>query len=171
VRSPRTDPGHLFELGANILVGQRRQGLEIEGVLDERVGELPAVAALLAAKSDRPEGRVVEGQKGLRLEGGDGVRELVECRLGRRQRDLLLEDDVNQGRESGLTVPQRRGAEPRQNLPEVVIDLGQKIECLIKRPAGELRISEKPGANERASCNTPRLTPDLSETPKTRERL
>lgn len=43
----------------------------------------------------------------------------------RGQRNLLLEDDPNQRRKSGLTVPERRGPEAFEGSPEIGVSIGQ----------------------------------------------
>ena len=92
----------------------------------DRRRQLPAVARLLAAEPDRQELGVVQlaGTRSGRQRVGRGAQP-VERRLRRGERDLLLEDQVDECREPGRAIPERRRAPAPDDRRQVGVARGQ----------------------------------------------
>ena len=120
-RRPAADAGDRLELDADDVVIEGGQPLEVERSRSRsRVGQRPAVAGLLPAEADREQLGVGEREEARRASSGSAAAvEPVERRLRRRERDLLLEDDVEERPEPGRPVPQRRRPVTRDDPGEV----------------------------------------------------
>jgi len=73
--------------------------------------------------------------------GTNGTRDLLEPRVGRApggERDLLLEDDLDQRLEAGSAVPEGRHAVARDDGGEVRIPAGELGDALRERPGRQL---------------------------------
>ena len=66
----------------------------------------------------------------------------VECRPRGGQRDLLLEDDVEQGREARLAIPQRRRAVAGDDPGEVGIARGELLDGRQQAFSGQRLVGE-----------------------------
>src|SRR4029077_21136828 len=93
----------------------------IERTVEDGGGQSSPVARLLAAEPDREELVVAQDEECARGERIRGEEQPIEGGLRRRERDLLLEDDVDEGREPRCPVPQRGDAPTRDDRREIRI--------------------------------------------------
>jgi hypothetical protein len=89
---------------------------------------MPAVDGLLPTEPDALEFCVVEFEETFRREWRGEREETLESGVGRGERNLLLKDDVNEGRETGRAKPFGRRAKRVENVCEVRIARGQRAQ-------------------------------------------
>ena len=110
----------------------------VEATLDDRDGELADVVALLPRQAGPAHRRLVERGDPL---WRDFAREPLQPEIGgasRRQRDLLLEDDLHERRKALRPVPERRRAVARHDRGEMRIPPGELSDALGERLGGQL---------------------------------
>ena len=110
------------------VVVEARERVEIERSGLDRLGERAAVARLLAAEPDGQQLGVGQGEEAGRRQRVGGDAEPVERGPSGGQRDLLLEDDVEQGRETRLAIPQRWRAVAGDDPGEVRVARGELLD-------------------------------------------
>ena len=105
---------------------------------DDRLGEPTDVRGLLSRKPSALQGGVLERGD---ASGIHSTRNLLEPRVGRApggERDLLLEDDLDQRLEAGSAVPEGRRAVARDDGGEVRVSASELGDALRERPGGQL---------------------------------
>ena len=111
----------------------------VEATLDDRDGELADVVALLPRQAGPTHRRLVERDDPLRR---DLAGEPLQPEIGgasRRQRDLLLEDDLHERRKALRPVPERRRAVARHDRGEMRIPPRELGDSLGQRVGGQLK--------------------------------
>jgi hypothetical protein len=89
------------------VVLKRVEAVRIELARDDRLRQSTDVGSLLSCESGPLESRIVEARDPLRSHTrGDSVESCIGG-SSRRQRDLLLEDDLYERGEAGWPIPQR----------------------------------------------------------------
>ena len=156
-------PGTRDERSLDGVVIECRQPVEIERSVDDRHRQRPPVTGLLAAEPDRQERGVVEPEEARRRERVRRGGEPIEGGLGRGQRDLLLEDDVDDGREARCARPQRGWAVAGHDPGQVRVPRGELVDGSRERRLGQ-RFDPGPGSVHRR-----RVSPgDARPRPRTR---
>jgi hypothetical protein len=110
----------------------------VEATLDDRDGELADVVALLPGQAGPAHRRLVERGDPLR---GDLAGEPLQPEIGgasRRQRDLLLEDDLHERRKALRPVPERRRSEPVDHRGKMGVAVAKLCDALGERLGGQL---------------------------------
>ena len=107
-RGPAADARDGLEGLLDAVIVECLQPVEVEGAIGDARGERPPVAGLLATEPDRQQLRIVEGEERLGRERVRRREQPIVRSPGRRERDLLLEDDVNERAEAGGPIPERR---------------------------------------------------------------
>lgn len=126
VRRPRADSFHLQQLRLHRHVVQLAECFEIEFAAGDRTREVSAVGGLLATEARASEFGVVEFEETCGRERGRGEREeTLESGVGRSERNLLFQDDVDEGGEIRRAKPLGRLAVLRQKTREVRVARGQ----------------------------------------------
>ncbi|HEY7624997.1 MAG TPA: hypothetical protein VIA63_08245 [Candidatus Limnocylindria bacterium] len=119
VGAPRSYPLQRNELRTRLVVVHLREPLGVESAFDDGPRELVDVRALLSRLTGAPDLLDAQGRDPL---GRDRPGEPLEARVrraARRERDLLLEDDLHERLETRRAIPERRGAEPIHERREV----------------------------------------------------
>ena len=98
---PRID----VQLVAHVLVVELHEPAQSQAAANDRLCEPACVLGLLAAEPDRTQLRIIELEKFARRQRRCNDKQTIECCAGRRDRNLLLEDDVQQGRKPGRSLP------------------------------------------------------------------
>ncbi len=106
------------------LVIELLEGSKVKVAGDKRLSQPPAVTRLLAAKADPVQFSVREAEEALRGYG-TCLTQSVERSSGRGERDLLFEDDVDDGGKTRSPLPQGRTAESCYHSGQVWVDYGQ----------------------------------------------
>lgn len=109
---PGPDSGQRGQGAKGLGISESRNGLEIERPVDDGLGQNPAISSLLPAEPDAAQRRIVEAEQGCRRNGRHGLFQFLECSARGCERDLLLEDQQQQSRETRLPRPQRRRSNP-----------------------------------------------------------
>ena len=139
------------------VVVEARERVEVERSRLDRLGECAAVARLLAAEPDGQQLGVGQGEEAGRRQRVGGDAEPVERRPRGRQRDLLLEDDVEQGRKTRLAIPQRRRAVAGDDPGEVRVPRGELLDGRQQAFSGQRLVGEAvPAPSPRYPATAPR---------------
>ena len=107
VGGPWTDPSELDERGSGLVVVECGERVGIKGAFDDRPRDVSDVGAFLPSESGATQVGLTQGRDSL---GRHGAGKPLQPSVGgaaRRQRYLLLENDLNQGLEAWRPVPQR----------------------------------------------------------------
>jgi hypothetical protein len=139
VRGPRTDSFELDQLGARALVVHLREPGRIEHARDNSHGQPPDVRALLPSESGASQVDLGQGRDPLRRHGSGTSLQPCIGGAARRQRYLLLEDDLYEGLEAGRTIPEWGRAVARDNGGEVRIPPREFRDTLGKPLGGQLK--------------------------------
>ena len=134
---PWPDAGKSHQPSLDLVVGQVRQAVEIEPGRRDLPGQVANVARLLAAEADREQAGVVQFEKPFRGERLDGAAKRIEGGPSRGERDLLLEHDVDQRRETGRPMPQPWRPEPFDDSSQVRVAGGELADGIRERVFGE----------------------------------
>lgn len=110
IASPFADAFKLDQRALDLMVGERVKVVEIDVFLDDRLSQMACVGGLLAAETDGFEVDVIDGEQFVGRYLADVNREFVKTSLCRGERDLLLQNDMQQRRKARRTIPQRRRA-------------------------------------------------------------
>lgn len=120
-RRPAADPGDRLEREPCRVVVEGSDDVEVERAIDEGGRKRPRVARLLAAEPDGQELGVGQLEEARGCGRVGGCLQPVVGSAGRGERDLLLEDDVDEGPEPGRAIPERRRPEALDDRGEVVV--------------------------------------------------
>ncbi len=156
-RSTGRCPGIAWSASWTASSSRRGERVEIECSRLDRLGERAAVARLLAAEPDGQQLGVGQGEEAGRCQRVGGHAKPVECRTRGGQRDLLLEDDVEQGREARLAIPQRWRAVAGDDPGEVRVARGQLLDGRQQAFSGQRLVGE--GRRRRATTATAPRSP------------
>ena len=107
-RGPRTDARDRLQGAMDGVVVEATEPVEVERARLDGSRQRSAIPRLLATEPDREELRVTQLEESRR---GERIRSRVQPVEGRscgRERDLLFEDDMQQRRKPGFTIPERR---------------------------------------------------------------
>jgi hypothetical protein len=107
VRGPRTHASQFDQSGSRLVVFERRKCVGIEIARDDRPREVSDVGALLASESGAAQLGLGEGRDPPRRHRAGEPLEPPVGGATRRQRDLLLEDDLYQSLKARRPIPQR----------------------------------------------------------------
>ena len=160
-RGPRPDPGDGLERRMDRQFVESLERVEVERAGLDRLGERPTVARLLPAEPDGQElgiGQLEEARRGKRPDDGH---EPVERGLRRRQRDLLLEDDVQERRKARAHGPRAAAGPWRRRCPP-----GPDR----ARPARGRRRPARPWSAARPVAVRSRSPGNSADSPRTRRR-
>jgi len=125
VGGPAADSFEGDEFFAGVIVVKCMQGVEIELFLLDGVGEEARVVRFLPAEAELAHFDFGEPQELFGGEGADGLFEFVIKGAGGGERNLLLENDVNERREAGFANPERWNAVFFDDASEVGVAIGE----------------------------------------------
>lgn len=125
LRRPGSDTAKRRESTPRFAVGECRHTFEIDGPGLQPVCQGSAVVGFLPTEPDGPQPTIAESGERGRSDCAQRLLEPAVCGGGRRQRDLLLEDQVDQRAKTGLTKPGRRCAVAFDEDAQVGIDLSE----------------------------------------------
>jgi hypothetical protein len=111
--------------------------IEIETLLEDRLGQVAPVRSLLPAKTDSFQLGIGEFEHGVRRNVAYGDGKFINTSFRRCKRDLLFKDDVQQSRESERAIPQRRRAVIQMDRCQMRISGGQRSARLPERSFAE----------------------------------
>jgi hypothetical protein len=137
VRAPVADPIELDQLRSGGVVLHLHESTWVEPALNDCSREAADVCGLLPAHSRGPEGRVVEFAESVRTDAAGRLAEPFVRRAGRAERDLLLEDDLDERAEPRLARPERRRPETIHNHREMRITAPELGDALRERLRGQ----------------------------------
>lgn len=141
VGRPWSDSRQGGEAAMDLLVGQPVQPREVERSIDHPLAEHSRVPGLLTAEAVGTQVLVARCQDGSRRHfTTHPFRQTVEGRFCRSERDLLLEDEEDERRESGCPVPEIGFAGRLHRPAEIRIGRAQHRHGTPKR-----RFVERPG--------------------------
>jgi hypothetical protein len=112
------------------IVVHLRKRARIELARNDGLGELTDVPTLLPGQTGAAQGRLVESGYGLWRHGAGDTLEPSVRRPARRERHLLLEDDLHEGLEPWRPIPERRRPEPFDDGRQVLVaarELGHAV--------------------------------------------
>ena len=112
IRAPRADAFQLDQLGVRAFVVHTRDGLEVELAASDRSREPAHVLGLLAGDAGRAQTAFGKRRDAFRGHVTGRRTHARERRASRRERHLLLEDDLHERREARLPSPAWRYAMP-----------------------------------------------------------
>jgi len=125
VGGPAADSFQGDEFFASVIVVKRVESVEIELVLVDGAGEEARIVRFLAAEAELAHLDFGELEEFFGSEGADGFFELLIERAGGCERDLLLENDVDESGKAGLANPERRHAMFFDDASEVGVACGE----------------------------------------------
>src|SRR2546428_962783 len=140
IRAPRTDPSQLHERGVRSVGVERAQAVDVELPPDDRTSQRVDVRGLLPREPGGRKRALAELEEPLRCWAFcDGDEALIR-RTRRRERHLLLEDDLYERCEGRRALPKWRRAEPEHGALEVPVPADEHPHA-----ARELRLGETCG--------------------------
>jgi hypothetical protein len=130
---PPADPWERLEGLLDFAVIGQCKPVEVQGRVEQRPRDRPAVSSLLPAEPDCEQLGVREAEESLRCQRIGGRLQASEGGQCRRQGNLLLEDDVDERRKPGRSIPQRRRSEPLGDRGQIRIPGGQFSDGRVQR--------------------------------------
>ena len=118
------------QIGPDGRVIQPRQGVEIDPFLVNRPRDIEAIGGLLPRDPKGPQMRLAERDESPRCEGNDACFEPPESGGCGRERNLLLEDDVNDRLETRSSRPHGGHAVRRERSRKVRVAGGEVLRGL-----------------------------------------
>jgi len=119
VRGPCTDASELDERGSRLVIVERRERVGIEFARDDGLRDVSDVGAFLPSESGATQIGLAHSSDPV---GSYGAGQSLQPQVGgaaRRERYLLLENDLDQGLEALWSIPQRGRAVARDDRGEV----------------------------------------------------
>src|SRR4030095_8664276 len=105
------------------------QSFQVQFASGDRRCEISTIGSLLPAESDFFEPYIRELEESLRRQRLNSTQQTVICGASRLERDLLLEDDVNQRVKALFAFPQRRRPVTLDNHCESCISFRKYVHC------------------------------------------
>ena len=153
-------PGSASSVRLHGVVVERAEPVQVERAGLDRAGQRPSVARLLPAEPDRQQLGIGELEEARRRERIGRRPQAIERGSCRGERDLLLEDDVEERPEAGLSIPQRWWTVARHDRGQVriatreLLDRGREAGRRQRRHGGRHR-----DAPTRRPCHVRRSRP------------
>ena len=121
----RPMPTTLVSIARGVVVVRRGDRIEVQPAIEHVARQPDEVARLLAGLAGRAQALLADGDDRGRLDRAGRQDEPPARRFRRGERDLLLEDDPDEGLEAGLASPQRRRSVALGDAGQVGVDRGE----------------------------------------------
>ena len=128
VRAPPPDADDAREHRPRVVVIRRGDRIEVQPAIEHVARQPDEVARLLPGLAGRAQALFPDGDDRCRLHLARRQDEPPERRFRRGKRDLLLEDDPDEGLEPGLATPQRRRSVALGDAGQVGVDRGEGLD-------------------------------------------